>query len=137
MDLFQLIILGIVQGITEWIPISSKTQVTFVYLKVFQGNPSLVIPILLAVHLGTVVAATFYFRTKLQVFYLISLRIPGISTGKPTERSDFCSQHFSSPALSASPCFLQKMVLPNAEWWSALRRYGRWAYCDWFSSPIS
>ena len=65
MDLFQLIILGIVQGITEWIPISSKTQVTFVYLKVFQGNPSLVIPILLAVHLGTVVAATFYFRNEI------------------------------------------------------------------------
>ena len=65
MNFFQLIILGIVQGITEWIPVSSKTQVTFVYLKMFQGDPSLVIPVLLAVHLGTVVAAIIYFRSEI------------------------------------------------------------------------
>jgi undecaprenyl-diphosphatase len=65
MSLFQLLILGLVQGITEWVPVSSKTQVTFVYLKVFHGDPSLVIPILLYVHLGTVIAATIYFRREL------------------------------------------------------------------------
>lgn len=65
MELFQLFILGLVQGITEWIPVSSKTQVTFVYLKIFQGDPSLVIPILLFVHLGTVIAATIYFRREI------------------------------------------------------------------------
>ena len=65
MSLFQLVILGIVQGITEWIPVSSKTQVTFVYLKLFQGDPALAIPILLYVHLGTVIAATIYFRKEL------------------------------------------------------------------------
>ena len=65
MSLFQLIVLGLVQGITEWVPISSKTQVTFVYLKFFHGDPSLVIPILLFAHLGTVIAATIYFRHEL------------------------------------------------------------------------
>ena len=65
MSPLQLLVLGIVQGITEWIPISSKTQVTFVYLKIFQGDPSLVIPVLLYVHLGTVIAATIYFRKEI------------------------------------------------------------------------
>jgi undecaprenyl-diphosphatase len=65
MNLFQLFLLGVVQGFTEWIPISSKTQVTFVYLKLFQGDPQLVVPILLYVHLGTVLAAILYFRNEL------------------------------------------------------------------------
>ena len=65
MSVFQSLILGIIQGITEWIPVSSKTQVSFVYLKVFHGDPSLAIPILLYVHLGTVIAAIIYFRKEL------------------------------------------------------------------------
>lgn len=65
MSFFQLLILGLVQGITEWVPVSSKTQVTFVYLKIFHGDPSLVIPVLLYVHLGTVIAATIYFRKEI------------------------------------------------------------------------
>ena len=65
MNLLYLLLLGVVQGITEWIPVSSKTQVTFVYLRLFHGDPTLVIPILLYVHLGTVIAATIYFRSEL------------------------------------------------------------------------
>jgi undecaprenyl-diphosphatase len=67
MNLLQLLSLGVVQGITEWIPVSSKTQVTFVYLRLFHGDPALVIPILLYVHLGTVIAATIYFRNELSM----------------------------------------------------------------------
>jgi undecaprenyl-diphosphatase len=65
MDIVSLLILGIVQGITEWIPISSKTQVTFVYLTFFKGNISAVIPILLYAHLGTLLAAMLYFRKEI------------------------------------------------------------------------
>lgn len=66
MDLFSIIVLGLVQGITEWIPISSKTQVTLVYLRFLGGSPSLVIPILLYVHLGTLFAAIICFRKEIQ-----------------------------------------------------------------------
>jgi len=66
MDLFSIIVLGLVQGITEWIPISSKTQVTFIYLQFLGGCPSLVIPILLYAHIGTLLAATIYFRKEVQ-----------------------------------------------------------------------
>ena len=65
MDLIDIIILGLVQGITEWIPISSKTQDTLVYLSFLHGNPDFVIPILLFLHIGTVVAAAVYFRKEI------------------------------------------------------------------------
>jgi undecaprenyl-diphosphatase len=65
MDILSIIILGIVQGITEWIPISSKTQVTFVYLNFLKGDMESVVPILLYVHVGTVIAATIYFRKEI------------------------------------------------------------------------
>ncbi|VVB72430.1 Undecaprenyl-diphosphatase [uncultured archaeon] len=66
MDLFSIIVLGLVQGITEWIPISSKTQVTLVYLQFLGGSPSQVIPILLYSHLGTLFAASLYFRYEIK-----------------------------------------------------------------------
>jgi undecaprenyl-diphosphatase len=65
MDLFSIIVLGLVQGVTEWVPVSSKTQVTYVYLRLLGGSPDSVIPILLFVHLGTLVAAALYFRKQL------------------------------------------------------------------------
>ncbi|VVB58096.1 Undecaprenyl-diphosphatase [Candidatus Anstonella stagnisolia] len=65
MDLFSILTLGLVQGITEWVPISSKTQDAFVYLNFFHGDPSLVVPILLYLHIGTVLAATIYFRKEI------------------------------------------------------------------------
>lgn len=65
MDIFSIIILGLVQGVTEWIPISSKTQVTFVYLQFLNGSTSSILPILLYGHLGTLLAAGIYFRKEL------------------------------------------------------------------------
>ena len=86
LSLFQLLVLGIIQGITEWIPVSSKTQVSFVYLKIFQGEPSLVIPVLLAAHLGTVAAAVIYFRKEIaEILKDVVARshdLPGLFKGK-------------------------------------------------------
>jgi undecaprenyl-diphosphatase len=71
MDIVSLLILGLVQGITEWVPISSKTQVTFVYLQFLAGNIPVdvaranVIPILLYAHLETFLAAILYFRNEI------------------------------------------------------------------------
>jgi len=65
MDFFQIVLLGLTQGITEWIPISSKTQDTFVYLTFLNGDKNLVIPILLYLHMGTVLAALIYFRKEI------------------------------------------------------------------------
>ncbi len=65
MDFLSIILLGLTQGITEWVPISSKTQVTAVYLKLLNGDPSSVVPVLMYVHIGTVLAALIYFRKEI------------------------------------------------------------------------
>ncbi|MBI5803399.1 undecaprenyl-diphosphate phosphatase [Candidatus Pacearchaeota archaeon] len=66
MDIFQQIILGMVQGITEWIPISSKSAVLFVSSN-FLGNSNveLVLRESLFLHLGTFLAALFFFRKQI------------------------------------------------------------------------
>jgi undecaprenyl-diphosphatase len=75
-DLISILIVGLVQGITEWIPVSSKTQVTFVYLTFLHGDTSSVIPILLYGHLGTVFAASLYFRKEIAGITRMVLRSP-------------------------------------------------------------
>jgi len=65
MDLLQIIALGIVQAITEWLPLSSKTMDAFLYKDVFGGNPGSVISVLLFLHLGTLAAAALYFRGEI------------------------------------------------------------------------
>lgn len=65
MDIYSILILGLVQGITEWVPISSKTQDTLVYLKFLGGDPNLVVSVLLWLHIGTLLAASVYFRKEL------------------------------------------------------------------------
>lgn len=66
MDFLSIILLGLTQGITEWIPVSSKTQVTAVYMGILKGDMNSVIPILMYVHMGTVLAALVYFREEIK-----------------------------------------------------------------------
>lgn len=65
MDILQIIILGLVQAITEWLPLSSKTMDTIVYKDLFGGSPEAVVSVLLFLHLGTMLAATIYFRKEI------------------------------------------------------------------------
>ncbi len=65
MDIITTVILGAIQGITEWIPISSKTQVTLAYLGLFNQDPNSLIPVILFAHIGTLLAATIYFRKEI------------------------------------------------------------------------
>ncbi len=65
MDTIQILILGIVQGITEWIPISSKTQLAVVYLGIFKQDPAFLLSVVLFAHIGTLLAATVYFRKEM------------------------------------------------------------------------
>ena len=62
--MFQDIILGAIQGITEWIPVSSKACVIAARVHLFHNTDSLneLINYALFLHLGTCLAAIIYFR---------------------------------------------------------------------------
>ena len=65
MDILAILALGLVQGITEAVPLSSKTQDTVFYLKFLHGDPSMVIPILLYLNIGSIFSALIYFRREI------------------------------------------------------------------------
>lgn len=74
--LFQDVVLGMIQGLTEFLPISSSAHLILV--PVFSGWPDQGVGFDLAVHLGTLLAVMLYFRsdvTQLVVDGIRSLRL--------------------------------------------------------------
>jgi undecaprenyl-diphosphatase len=65
--MLEQIILGAIQGITEWIPVSSKTCVILAKIYLFNSHATLneLIRYSLFLHLGTFFAAVVYFRNDL------------------------------------------------------------------------
>ncbi|MFA5105621.1 MAG: undecaprenyl-diphosphate phosphatase [Candidatus Micrarchaeia archaeon] len=82
MDIFTTLALGIIQGITEWIPISSKTQLAVAYLGIFKQDPSMLVPVILFAHIGTLLAASAYFRKEI-------IQIAKKAMEKPLEKGTY------------------------------------------------
>ncbi|CAN5390490.1 undecaprenyl-diphosphate phosphatase [soil metagenome] len=63
MDLIQAIILGIVQGLTEFIPVSSTAHLVFAsrLTGIYDGNPEMVTATIAVIQLGTLCAVLIYF----------------------------------------------------------------------------
>jgi len=74
-ELIQALILGIVQGITAWIPVSSKTQVLLVGSALFSLSFQTAIAYALVFHIGDLMAALYKYRRE----YLGAARL-GISS---------------------------------------------------------
>lgn len=71
MEIFQQIVLGIVQGITEWIPISSEGALFFITTNFFgHVDIELFLRQALILHLGTFFAALIYFRNEVKELFL-------------------------------------------------------------------
>ena len=128
MDLFSIIVLGLVQGITEWIPISSKTQVTLVYLQFLGGSPSLVIPILLYSHLGTLFAASIYFRNEIRAIFGTILSNPFNYRTYATGKTGFLITALLFTGLAGIPILYNDTPLP--QWLLHFCTYGHWSYPD-------
>jgi len=58
-------ILGVIQGITEWLPISSEGISSLVLVNIFHLSLSEAVFLALWLHLGTLLAAAYYFRQEL------------------------------------------------------------------------
>ena len=65
MDLFSAIILGIVQGLVEWLPISSEAMVTLSAKFLFGMDYQEALSTSVFLHWGTLIAAVAYFRNEL------------------------------------------------------------------------
>jgi undecaprenyl-diphosphatase len=67
MNFLQAIILGIVQGLTEFIPISSTAHMVFAarVTNLYDGNPEMVTATMAVVQLGTLVAVLVYFAADI------------------------------------------------------------------------
>lgn len=67
MNFLQAIILGIVQGLTEFIPISSTAHMVFAarLTNLYDGNPEMVTATMAVVQLGTLVAVLVYFAADI------------------------------------------------------------------------
>ncbi len=79
MDIWQLLLVGIVQGLTEFLPISSSAHL--VLLPELLGRADQGLQIDIAAHLGTFVAALVYFRRDW-------LDVLGMGPAEPSARSE-------------------------------------------------
>ena len=71
MDILHAIILGIIQGLTEFLPISSSAHLILLSEIINQDDQGIVFDV--GVHLGTLLAAVIYFRKQLREIILNAL----------------------------------------------------------------
>src|ERR1043166_10078841 len=83
-DVFQAIILGTIQGLTEFLPISSRAHLILVPWLFGWPDPGLTFDV--ALHLGTLTALLLYFRKDWFYLALSSLRLLKGDTKDPDAR---------------------------------------------------
>ena len=86
MNIIEGLFLGVLQGITEWLPISSSGQSMLVLINILKIPPDEAFSISIALHLGSLFAVLYYFRGELLGIsknreLLISLIIATIISG--------------------------------------------------------
>lgn len=136
MRLFEALILGILQGFTEFLPISSSAHLVLVPWWLGWERPSLLFEVV--VHVGTTVALISYFwndwlvliRAGLQslrqraiktadekVFFLILLStVPGIIAGILLE--PYFEAELSDPTFTAFTLYITAILLVGSEWYT-------------------
>ena len=67
MDILQIIVLALVQGLTEFLPVSSSAHLILVPLITHWGDQGLAFDV--AVHVGTLTAVVFYFRKEISKMF--------------------------------------------------------------------
>ncbi len=139
MTLLQALALGLVQGLSEFLPISSSAHLTLVPWLFGWTDPGLAFDV--ALHVGTLVAVLWYFRREWvallgsfarivthrrvrspdewRVVFLVVGTVPAVIAGVALE--NLAETRFRSPALIATTLIVMGIIL----WWS-----DRWSPAD-------
>lgn len=96
MDLIQAVFLGLMQGITEWLPVSSQGNIIIAGIKLFGLEAEQAFSYSVFLHIGTVLAAAIYFRKDIKK--IIEL--------KEKNLMQFMVIAFLSTAITAVPMYL-------------------------------
>ncbi len=104
MDLVQLIILSLIQGITEFIPVSSSAHLILVPLLTEWQDQGLAVDV--AAHLGSLFAVVFYFRKDIS-----RILLAGINSIVKKELSEPDSKLFWYLAIASIPILVSGFLL--------------------------
>lgn len=129
MTIFQAIVLGLIQGLTEFLPISSSAHLSLTPILLGWKDPGLAFDV--ALHFGTLLAVLWYFRDqwialikaagqivstrrvdtveKKRLIYLIIATIPGAIGGLLLEEK--AETVFRAPTLTAIALILMGLIL--------------------------
>lgn len=140
MTIFQALVLGILQGLTEFLPVSSSAHLTLAPWLFGWQDPGLAFDV--ALHFGTLVAVLWYFRKEWgeliaaaisilrkrhvetveekRVVFLILATIPGAIFGLLLEKK--AETAFRAPALIATALIIMGIVLWAADRFSERAR---------------
>ena len=134
MDWLQIIVLGLVQGITEFLPISSSAHLVLPSLLTDWPDQGLAFDV--GVHFGTLLAVLLYFRNDLTAMFLSVARYPGtrhydehvdmvLKLGLatlPVVVTGFIAKDFIEGNLRTIPVIASTTILFGlALWWSDRR----------------
>lgn len=81
MDFIQIIALGIIQGLTEFLPVSSSAHLVLVSIVMGWEDQGLLMDV--AAHAGSLLAVLFYFRKELQQM-ILALKNPSLQENAQT-----------------------------------------------------
>ncbi len=140
MDILHAVVLGILQGLTEFLPVSSSAHLSLAPWLLGWEDPGLSFDV--ALHLGTLVAVLWYFRKewlslaaatldivrtrridapeKRQVVYLVIATIPGGIAGLLLNK--LAEDAFRAPQLTATALIVMGVVLWAVDKWSSQER---------------
>lgn len=104
---FEAVVLGTIQGIAEWLPISSEGMTSLVLINFFGKSLSEAIPIAVWLHLGTLLAALVYFKEDV---ILITKRLPKYFKGI-VSRTRIQEIPDSEPARSAGDRLISFLII--------------------------
>jgi undecaprenyl-diphosphatase len=112
MDILSILILGLVQGITEWVPISSKSMCSYVYLMMGE-DPQNLIYVLLYLHLGTILSAILYFRHHLFELAKQTLALRSVSQFRDSHAGFYICALIGTGVIGLPLLLLQKFVFES------------------------